>query len=404
MPVAPYVCLVVTLLATTAAFAQSASRARDLGIPLEGTPGEFNAITDVPGVEVGHTTLISGVAGEGSIRTGVTAILPRGRDSCEPAFAGWFALNGHGEVTGTTWMEQSGFLRGPVMITNTRSIGIVHDAVVEWAEKFDYCAELPVVAETYSVLNDNSRSHVSKEHVLAALDAARPGPVPEGNVGGGTGMVCHRFKGGIGTASRALPEAAGGYTIGVLVQCNYGERRSLRISGVPVGAEMPEPAVCFDTPEPPTGGLGAFFGICDAGNLTLPGDTGSIIIVVATDAPLLPHQLKRVAKRPALGIGRMGGFGGNSSGDIFLAFSTANPPDLAWPQDSALASLKMLDDYETDPIYEATVQATEEAIINAMLAAETMTGVDHLRAPAISHDRLREVMKKYNRLNDPGMR
>lgn len=401
MPLAPYVCLVVTLLTTTAAFAQSASRARDLGIPLEGTPGEFNAITDVPGVEVGHATLISGAAGDGSIRIGVTAILPRGRDSCEPAFAGWFAFNGHGEVTGTTLMEQSGFLKGPVMITNTRSIGIVHDAVVGWDGKFDYCTILPVVAETYSILNDNSRSHVSKEHVLAALEAARSGPVAEGNVGGGTGMVCHRFKGGIGTASRVLPEEAGGYTIGVLVQCNYGNRRSLRISGVPVGAEMPEPVVCFDTLEPPPGWR---IGICDAEQPSPPENEGSIIIVVATDAPLLPYQLKRLAKRPALGMGRMGAIGSNGSGDIFIAFSTANPPYQVRSQDSNLAPLTVLDDYATTPISEATVQATEEAIINAMLAAETMSGIDHLRAPAISHERVREVMKKYNRLNDLGMR
>ncbi len=376
------------------------NRARDLGIPLDGTPGRYNAITDVAGVEVGHTTLISGEArlapSKDPIRTGVTAILPRGKESCEPVFAGWFALNGHGEMTGTTWVEQSGLLRGPVMITDTGSIGIVHDAVTDWADKFDHCGLLPVVAETYSVL---SGSHVTKEHTLAALNGARSGPVPEGNVGGGTGMVCHRFKGGIGTASRVLPEQAGKYTIGVLVQCNYGDRHNLRIAGVPVGAEMPKPAVCFDTPEPPPGRLGDFYGTCDGGQSSQPEDRGSIIIVVATDAPLLPHQLKRVAKRPALALGRMGAIGGNGSGDIFIAFSTANPLYASQPQASNL-SVTMLEDYETDLIYEATVQATEEAIINSMLAAETMTGVDRLRAPAIPHDRLREVMKEYNRIDE----
>ena len=280
------------------------------------------------------------------------------------------------------------------MLTNTGSIGTVHEAVREWEDKFEDCGFLPVVAETFSILN-HSNEPLTVQHALAALDGARSGLVPEGNVGGGTGMVCYRFKGGIGTASRVLPAQQGGYTVGVLVQCNYGTRRNLRIAGVPVGKEMPKPTVCFDSPEPlPERRIGT----CDAEPPTPPEDEGSIIIVVATDAPLLPHQLKRLAKRPALGMGRMGAIGANGSGDIFIAFSTANPPSQAWSQDSVLGSLTMLDDYVTTSISEATVQATEEAIINAMLAAETMTGVDYLRAPAIPHVRLQEVMRKYNRL------
>ena len=384
------------LAAPVATYAQQKERARDLRIPLDGTPGPLDAITDVPGVEVGHATLVSGsgklVVGKGPVRTGVTAVLPRGKRSGDPVFAGWFTLNGNGEMTGTTWLEESGFLWGPVMITNTHSVGVVRDAVIEWLVKqarslSEYDWSLPVVAETWDgSLNDINGFHVKNEHVFAALDSAHGGPVTEGNVGGGTGMICHRFKGGIGTASRRLDSKDGGYTVGVLVQCNYGARPQLRIAGVPVGREIPDLLPCHEPCESPR----------SARDARLAADVGSIIIVVATDAPLLPHQLKRVAKRAALGVGKMGGVGGNSSGDIFIAFSTANPRAAA---DTGLAGLVMLPNERITPLFEATVQATEEAIINALLAAETMTGADDLKVTALPHDRLREVLRKYNRLN-----
>src|SRR6266700_3078176 len=293
--------------------AQGRPRARDLGVPFDGTPGPLNAITDVAGVTVGHSTIIRGqgklVVGQGPVRTGVTAIFPRGPTNGDPVFGGWFTLNGNGEMTGTTWLEESGFLAGPVMITNTHSVGIVRDAVIEWLVRkgFEFDWSLPIVAETWDgSLNDINGFHVTKEHAFPALDSARSGPVAEGNVGGGTGMICHQFKGGIGTASRVLPASAGGYTVGVLVQCNYGLRPYLRIAGVPVGQEIPDLL-----PGPVRAGSN-------------DEENGSIIVVVATDAPLLPHQLKRIATRVALGVGRSGGYGGNSSGDIFVAFSTAN--------------------------------------------------------------------------------
>jgi D-aminopeptidase len=360
---------------------QSKPRARDLGIPFDGSPGPLNAITDVQGVEVGFTTLISGsgklVVGQGPVRTGVTAILPRGRGtSNDPVFAGWFSLNGNGEMTGTTWVEESGFLEGPVMITNTHSVGVVRDAVIDWrvkhgaADNTGYWWSLPVVAETWDgFLNDVNGFHVKPSHVFQALDSARAGPVAEGNVGGGTGMICYEFKGGTGTASRKLDEKSGSYTVGVLVQCNCGGRSQLTIAGVPVGREIPEhPAY---------------------------GDEGSIIIVVATDAPLLPHQLKRLARRASLGLARTGSTSGNGSGDIFIAFSTANP---GASKASGLADVKMVANDEMNPLFDATVQATEEAIVNALVAAQTMTGADNHTAIALPHERLREVMKKYNRL------
>ena len=302
--------LVFSLLLATAA-AQTEPRARDLGVPFDGTPGPFNAITDVKGVEVGHTTLISGSGplkvGVGPVRTGVTAILPRGNNFMDSVFAGWFTLNGNGEMTGTTWVEDSGFLDGPVMITNTHSVGVVRDAVIAWRVKHappdeeGYWWSLPVVAETCDGdLNDINGFHVKPEHVFHALDTAQGGPVEEGSVGGGTGMICNEFKGGIGTSSRVLDAKYGGYTVGVLVQCNYGRRSQLRIAGVPVGREIGEHTVRDD-------------------------DIGSIIVVVATDAPLIPTQLKRVARRVSLGLGRDGSFSGDGSGDIFIAFSTANP-------------------------------------------------------------------------------
>ena len=384
------------LAAPVATYAQQKERARDLRIPLDGTPGPLDAITDVPGVEVGHATLVSGsgklVVGKGPVRTGVTAVLPRGKRSGDPVFAGWFTLNGNGEMTGTTWLEESGFLWGPVMITNTHLVGVVRDAVIEWLVKqarslSEYDWSLPVVAETWDgSLNDINGFHVKNEHVFAALDSAHGGPVTEGNVGGGTGMICHRFKGGIGTASRRLDSKDGGYTVGVLVQCNYGARPQLRIAGVPVGRQIPDLLPCREPCGSPR----------SARDARLAADVGSIIIVVATDAPLLPHQLKRVAKRAALGVGKMGGVGGNSSGDIFIAFSTANPRAAA---DTGLAGLAMLPNERITPLFEATVQATEEAIINALLAAETMTGADDLKVTALPHDRLREVLRKYNRLN-----
>jgi L-aminopeptidase/D-esterase-like protein len=366
---------------TNLASPQAKPRARDLGVPFDGTPGANNAITDVKGVEVGHTTLISGSGklkvGEGPVRTGVTAVLPRGNDSKDAVFGAWFTLNGNGEMTGTTWVEDSGFVDGPIMITNTHSVGVVRDAVIAWKVKHGppdpegYWWSLPVVAETWDgYLNDINGFHVKPEQVFHALDTAHGGAVEEGNVGGGTGMICNEFKGGIGTASRVLDAKSGGYTVGVLVQCNYGDRDQLRIAGVPVGREIPEHAVWKD-------------------------DVGSIIIVVATDAPLIPTQLKRIARRASLGLGRNGSYSGDGSGDIFIAFSTANP-GAAEPK--GIHDLKMLPNDQLNPLFLATVQATEEAVINAMVAAETMTGINDHTVIALPHDRLREVLKKYNRL------
>ena len=380
--------LIVCLLIPRIAAAQTKPRARDLGIPFDGTPGPLNAITDVSGIEVGDTTLISGSGklevGKGPVRTGVTAVLPRGKIMTDPVFAGWFSLNGNGEMTGTTWVEESGFLEGPVMITNTHSVGVVRDAVIAWRvehgppDESGYWWSLPVVAETYDgYLNDINGFHVRAEDALHALDAAHGGQVDEGNVGGGTGMICYEFKGGIGTSSRKLDAKLGGYTVGVLVQCNCGARNQLRIAGVPVGREIPENEV--------------WSSVRPAGQ----EDISSIIIVVATDAPLVPHQLKRLARRASLGLARTGSVSGNGSGDIFIAFSTANPG--AW-KPSGLRHLEMVPNDEMGPLFTATVEATEEAIVNALVAAETMTGVDDHTVRAIPHDRLREVMRKYNRL------
>ena len=380
----------LSLLLAISASAQSKPRARDLGVPFDGTPGPNNAITDVKGVEVGDTTLISGegrlVVGKGPVRTGVTAILPRGKTNNDAVFAGWFTLNGNGEMTGTTWLEDSGFLDGPVMITNTHSVGVVRDAVIAWKVKRGspdmegYWWSLPVVAETWDGwLNDINGFHVHPEDAWHALDTAHSGPVDEGNVGGGTGMICNEFKGGIGTASRVLDAKDGGYTVGVLVQCNYGRRAQLRIAGVPVGKEIPEHPAYEDT--------------ASSGMNTK--DVGSIIVIVATDAPLIPTQLKRVARKVSLGLGRDGSYSGDGSGDIFLAFSTSNPGANG---SKGLHQLTMLPNDSLDPIFLATVQATEEAVVNAMVAAETMTGIDNHRVIALPHDRLREALKKYNRL------
>jgi L-aminopeptidase/D-esterase-like protein len=398
------VLLVAFLTVPSFGYAQK-PRERDLKLPIGGTPGPLDAITDVAGVEVGHTTLVSGngklVVGKGPVRTGVTVVHPRGKNNPDPVFAAWFTLNGNGEMTGTTWVQESGLLEGPVAITNTHSVGVVRDAIIRWEVSKENALQpwwLPVVAETYDgALNDINGFHVKTEHVLAALDGARGGVPKEGAVGGGTGMVCHGFKGGIGTASRKLPDAQGGYTVGVLVQCNYGTRRDLRIAGVPVGEEIQDLVGCFasDNPLP----RDSPHRRCDTpGSAPIdgPADQGSIIVVVATDAPLLPHQLKRIATRVSLGIGRQGGFGGNSSGDIFIAFSTANRR--AWFNDAPVTDVKMLPNDRITPLFQATVQATEAAITNALLAAETMTGADDLRFYALPVDRMLRVMRKYGRL------
>jgi len=380
--------LAIALAVSIPALAQKSSteagdaRARDLGVPFEGTPGPLNAITDVKGVEVGYRTLISGEGklqvGAGPVRTGVTAIFPRGKNAVDPVFAGWFTENGNGEMTGTTWVEESGFLYGPVMITNTHSVGVVRDAVIAWQLKHgtpipeDDWWSLPVVAETWDgYLNDINGFHVKPEDAFASMQDARSGPIAEGNVGGGTGMICFEFKGGTGTASRQLAAGLGGYTVGVLVQCNFGTRHLLRIAGTPVGYEI-------------------------TGKPIWDSDTGSIIVVVATDAPLLPNQMKRIAKRVTLGLGRLGSISGDGSGDIFIAFSTANPG--AGLEGKSPVDVRMLPNDRMDALFEATVQATEEAVVNAMVAARTMTGPEGHTVEALPHDRLREVLRKHNRL------
>jgi D-aminopeptidase len=366
----------------TAAQTQTSPRARDLGVPFEGTPGPLNSITDVKGVEVGYRTLISGEGklevGQGPVRTGVTAIFPRGKDSVDPVFAGWFTENGNGEMTGTTWVDESGFLYGPAMITNTHSVGVVRDEVIAWQLKHGTSLpledwwSLPLVAETWDgYLNDINGFHVKPEDADAAMADAHGGAIAEGNVGGGTGMICFEWKGGTGTASRKLPEKAGGYTVGVLVQCNFGVHHLLRIAGAPVGYEL-------------------------AGKKVWDSDTGSIIVVVATDAPLLPSQMKRIAKRVTLGLGRLGSISGDESGDIFIAFSTANPG--VGLEQNKPSPVQMLPNAQMDALFEATVQATEEAVVNALVAAKTMTGFDGHTVAALPHDRLQEVLKKYNRL------
>jgi D-aminopeptidase len=417
----------VLLAAAEPIAAQTGVRARDLGVPFDGTPGRHNAITDVAGVEVGHVTLRSGdgrrVRGVGPIRTGVTAILPRGRADLDPVFAAWFNLNGNGEITGTAWIEDSGFLNGPLMLTNTFSVGTVRDAVIAWQMDHapDHYLGLPVVGETSdAVLNDRAGFHVRAEHAHQAIASAAGGPVAEGAVGAGTGTICHQFKAGIGTASRTLAAEAGGYTVGVLVQCNYGARRLLQVAGVPVGRYLDDLMPCHDTAEAipnPRFQRCAGAGESGAGSANAAGDDaaaarplpgserlaeadpgGSIIIVVATDAPLLPHQLHRVARRAGMGLALMGSIAGNSSGDLFLAFSTANPGAAAAGAATA-TPLGMLPNGWLDPIFEATVQATEEAILNSMIAAETVVGADFIRVHALPHDRLQQILRRYNRLD-----
>jgi L-aminopeptidase/D-esterase-like protein len=397
--------LAVILFTSAVAGAQK-PRERDLRLPIGGTAGPLDAITDVAGVEVGHTTLIAGsgklVVGKGPVRTGVTVVHPRGKANSDPVFAAWFTLNGNGEMTGTTWVQESGLLEGPVAITNTHSVGVVRDAIIQWEVAQKNALQpwwLPVVAETYDGgLNDINGFHVKPEHVVAALDGAAGGVPKEGAVGGGTGMVCHGFKGGIGSASRRLTDAQGGYTVGVLVQCNYGSRRDLRIAGVPVGEEISDLVGCIANTDPlpansprrrcdtPGGG----------GGVEESPEQGSIIVVVATDAPLLPHQLKRLVTRVSLGIGRQGGFGGNGSGDIFIAFSTANAR--AWFDDAPVTTVKMVPNDRISPLFQATAWATEAAITNALLAAETTTGANDLRIYAMPADRMLAAMRKYGRL------
>jgi D-aminopeptidase len=380
-------------------------RARELGIAaaIGGTPGKLDAITDVAGVEVGHTTLISGsgrlVVGKGPIRTGVTVVHPRGKNSADPVFGAWTTLNGNGEMTGTTWLQESGILEGPVAITNTHSVGVVRDAILQWQVSRPGLQPwgLPVVAETYDgSLSDINGFHVKSEHVASALNAASSGQVQEGAVGGGTGMVCHQFKGGIGTASRRIEIGPGGYTVGVLVQCNYGLRRDLRIAGVPVGEEIGDLLPCIANADTTVRrGMRRCPGTSpSAPDRMAETEQGSIIVVVATDAPLLPHQLKRLVTRVSLGVARSGGFGGNSSGDIFVAFSTANANS---GNAANVVKVDMLPNPQMNALFYATVQATEEAIVNAMLAAETMTGADDLRVHALPSDRLMQALKKYGR-------
>lgn len=384
-------CLAVPAFAATGD-AQPRLRARDLGVPFDGEPGPLNAITDVAAVEVGLHTLIAGSGalkvGDGPIRTGVTAILPRGKASSDPVFAAWYALNGTGEMTGTAWVEESGFLRGPIMITNTHSVGAVHEAVIDWqyhSKRYlpflgKFFIALPVVAETYDgVLNDAAGFHVRKEHAIAAIASAATGPVAEGNVGGGTGMVSYGFKAGTGTASRKTEH---GYMVGALVQSNHGARERFTVAGVPVGREITDLKPIF-TPEPSQQG------------------GGSIIVVIATDAPVLPHQLKRLARRVTIGIGRVGGLGEDSSGDIFVAFSTANPGAAAREE---VAAVDLLPAGQINELFAAVAQVTEEAILNSMVAAETMTGINGNTVYALPHDRLRNILRKYNRLQTRGER
>ena len=378
--------ILLLILIHTFNFAQK-PRARDIGIPFEGTTGKFNAITDVKGVEVGYSTIISGsgknIRGKGPVRTGVTAILPRGRNN-NPVFGNWYSLNGNGEMTGTTWITESGFLEGPIMITNTNSVGVVRDAVLKWFVKTgwykeDFWYTYPVVAETYDgFLNDIYGFHVKESNAYEALDSAKSGFLAEGNVGGGTGMMCLGFKGGTGTASRVIKIKDSTYTVGVLVQSNFGGKNNFTIAGVPVGRELKD-TMNYEFKAPPS---------------YQPGD-GSIIVVVATDAPLLPHQLKRIATRVSLAIGIVGGRGTNGSGDIFIAFSTANPTAF---QREAFTKIDELANDLINPLFEATVQATEEAIINAMVAAETMEGINGNKAYGLPHKLVMDVLKKYNRV------
>ena len=383
-----YLKLICLLLLIQSSVSAQKPRARDIGIPFNGITGKFNAITDVKGVEVGYSTIIAGqgknIRGKGPVRTGVTAILPRGRNN-NPVFANWYSLNGNGEMTGTTWITESGFLETPIMITNTNSVGVVRDAVLKWFVKSnwykeDYWYTYPVVAETYDGdMNDIYGFHVKESNAYEALDSAKTGYITEGNVGGGTGMMCLGFKGGTGTSSRIVRIKDSNYTVGVLVQSNFGSKRNLTIAGVPIGKELKD-TMNYEIKAPPA--------YRDDGS-------GSIIVVVATDAPLLPHQLKRIAARVPLGIGIVGGFGSNGSGDIFITFSTANPTAF---QRKEFTKLDGMPNDLINPLFEATVQAVEEAIINAMIAAETMEGINGNKAYGLPHNLVIDLLRKYNRI------
>ncbi len=381
----------ISLLTAFYSFGQK-PRAREIGIPFDGVPGKYNSITDVQGVEVGYSTIISGTGtnelGAGPVRTGVTAIFPRGKaQKFSPVYANWYSLNGNGEMTGTTWVTESGFLETPIMITNTNSVGIVRDAVLKWYVKTDWYGKedwwytYPVVGETYDgFLNDIYGFHVKETHVLEAINNATGGKIEEGNVGGGTGMKCLGFKGGTGTASRKISLAGENYTLGVLVQSNFGSKKNLTIAGVPVGVALKDTL------------NSEFYGAPQSRNEE--GD-GSIIVIVATDAPLLPHQLKRIAQRVPIGIGVVGGRGSNGSGDIFLSFSTAN---LGAFDREKMTQVSTLSNSHMTYFFEATVQAVEEAIINAMMAAETMSGINGNKVYALPHDLLLQILRNYNRL------
>lgn len=365
-------------LCVLATAAQAGERARDIGVPFEGTSGRLNAITDVPGVEVGQVTLIRGE----TVRTGVTVVFPRGRANAEPVYGGFFDLNGNGEMTGLSYLQDFGVVQGPIGITNTNAIGDVYAGIQRWTQKRFGEATWPVVAETWDGrLNDLAGFHVTPDTAIAALDAAKPGAVEEGNVGGGTGMVCFGFKGGIGTASRTVTVAKHDYTVGVLVQCNTGDRKVLRIAGVPVGAALA------------TRYLPCALKQCDA---VPPPDAGSIIIVVATDAPLIPSQLDRVAKRAAMGLARLGSYSGSDSGDLIVSFSTA-AANANHPDQTAPVPVAQLANHGIDPLFEGTVEAAEEAVVNALVAARTMTGLGGERVFALPHDELRAILKKYGR-------
>ena len=395
----PHVTIVLVFLCAVASAAESTNRARDLGIPFVGEPGPLNAITDVAGVEVGQVTLISGngtlEVGKGPVRTGVTSIHPRGKDSTDPVFAGWFTLNASGELTGTTWLEERGLVDGPISITNTHSVGVVRDASVAWMVSKGWAADwhAPVVGETYDgALNDINGFHVHPEHALQAMQSAQSGPVEEGAVGGGTGMVCNGFKGGIGTASRRFEVLGEQYTVGVLVQCNYNwSGEDLRLGGIPVSHLLPVGEHCFT--DRSIERHVDWYPYCDdaAAAVTQKTRDGSIIIVVATDAPLLPHQLMRVAKRPSLAIGRLGSFSSDGSGDIFIAFSTANPGQIS---ENEMSSVTLYPNNQLSAVFRGTMQATEEAIVNAMVAADTVIGVAGFRVKELPEDQVRALFRQ----------
>jgi len=377
--------------------ASETTRARDLGIPFAGHPGPLNAITDVASVEVGQLTLIEGegllVVGSGPVRTGVTAIHPRGKNSTDPVFAGWFTLNASGEMTGTTWLEERGLIDGPIAITNTHSVGVVRDAAVAWMVNHGWPADwhAPMVAETYDGgLNDINGFHVTRDHALQAMEKAESGPVNEGVVGGGTGMVCNGFKGGIGTSSRVFEMSGSKFTVGVLVQCNYNwDGDELRLGGKVVSSMLPVGQHCFT--DRAIQRHVNWYPYCDGSKddeLAMATRDGSIIVVVATDAPLLPHQLRRLAKRPSLGLGRLGAISGDGSGDIFVAFSTANAGQLS---ENEKSTVSMYPNNMLSTVFQATVQATEEAVVNAMVAAETVVGASGFQVKGIPKEQVREI-------------